>query len=608
MRWPRIAATLLLTLLAALAGCTDRRITEETDDAAKPIRGGTLRLVGSSDVDHLSTTSGYLTGSLWLFRGFTRQLVSNPPSDDFDKSITLEADAAIEVPSVENGGISADALTYTFHLKPKLRWNSTPVRRVVAGDFVRAFKLFCNPVNPVGAPPYYTSTIEGLDEYCSAMLKVPGTVEGIRRFVENNEIPGVRAVDDGTLEIRLRAPAADFIYLVAMPFASAVPVEYLDYLPDSPEFRQHTLSNGPYAITRYLQNREIVLERNPAWDAASDPIRPAWVDRIQIKLGIDPALIQLQIEAGTADLGFDSSMLTVDQSSLQAIGDPRVSSFPPGEHYSGMRYLAVNQVGPNNGGALSQLKVRQALALAVDKSALVQVSGGPDVASPLNQAVMNGVSGWRPGADQYSTPDDRGDPVAARRLLTEAGFPDGIPLRFAYPVEASYAIQAQATQASLTRAGFEVTLFPFAVSDFFGRLLPNPQNAKRGEWDIALGGWLPDWVGGNNGRSVLSPLFDGRQLGNLSQNYGKYDNPITNAAIDRALSAATQEQAEAGWADATRQVTADVGIVPMLQVKSTYMRSSRLRHCVWSIMGMQCDLASVWLADAVDESSNKGDR
>ena len=599
---------LLLATLATCAGCSRQHAAAVADANAPPVRGGTLRLVGSSDVDHLATTSGYLTGSLWVFRGFTRQLVSNPPSDDFNRSITLAADAAIAVPSVANGGISADGRTYTFHLKPQLRWNSTPVRPVVAGDFVRAFKLFCNPVNPVGAPPYYTTTIDGLDAYCSAMLKVPGTVVDIRHFVETHEIPGVRAVDERTLQIRLRAPAADFIYLIAMPFASAVPVEYLDYLPDSPEFRQHTLSDGPYAITRYLQNREILLERNPVWDAGSDPIRPAWVDRIHIRLGIDPALIQLQIEAGTADLGFDSTMLTVDQASLQAIGDPRVNALPPGEHYSGMRYLAVNQVSPNNGGALAKLKVRQALALAVDKSALVQVSGGPAVASALNQAVMNGVSGWRPGADQYATPGDRGDPVAARSLLEQAGYAEGLPLRFAYPVTGTFINQAQAVQASLARAGFQVTLYPFSSSDFFGRLLPNPQNAKRGEWDIALGSWLPDWVGGNNGRSVIGPLFDGRQLGNLSQNYGKYDNPVTNAAIDRALTAATPEQAEAAWADASRQVLADVAIVPLLQVKSALMRSSRLRNCLWSVMGTQCDLTSVWLADADGKSSAGVDR
>ena len=85
----------------------------------------------------------------------------------------------------------------------------------------------------------------------------------------------------------LVAPTPDFLNLLAMPFASAVPDEYLDYLPDSPEFRQHTLSDGPYAISRYVQNRTIELERNPAWDPASDPIRPAYVDRISFTFGID---------------------------------------------------------------------------------------------------------------------------------------------------------------------------------------------------------------------------------------------------------------------------------------------------------------------------------
>ena len=51
--------------------------------------------------------------------------------------------------------------------------------------------------------------------------------------------------DDFTVVFRLRTRASDFLNLVAMPFASPVPVEYLDTLPDSSEFRQRTISNGP---------------------------------------------------------------------------------------------------------------------------------------------------------------------------------------------------------------------------------------------------------------------------------------------------------------------------------------------------------------------------
>jgi peptide/nickel transport system substrate-binding protein len=477
---------------------------------------------------------------------------------------------------------------------------------VTAHDFVRAFKYFCNPVSPVGAPGYYTSTIVGLTQYCAEFMHVPGNTTDMRRFMTTHEIEGVRAVDASTLVFTLRAPATDFLNLLAMPFASAVPEEYLDYLPDSPEFRRHTLSNGPYAITRYVQNRQIELARNPAWDPRTDPHRPAYVDRISIRLGVDDELAQLQIEAGTADLTMDLSMLTANLASLRAIGDPRVTLMPYGDRYDSMHYLAINRVGPNNGGALRDIKVRQAIALAVNKRAVAQVAGGPGVSRPLHQAVTSSVSGFRPGADHFTTTNDQGDPATARRLLAEAGFPDGIKLRFAYATNGTFPIESQSVQASLKRAGIDVQLFPFAAGDLWGRLLANTQNARRGEWDVALSGWVPDWFGSNNGRSVIVPLFDGRQLGTITQNVGQYDSPFVNAAIDRANAAPELDQAEAAWFDATTRIMQDLAIVPLIEKKTSWMRSSRVRNCTWTIMGSQCDLTTVWLADAA--AARSGDQ
>jgi peptide/nickel transport system substrate-binding protein len=128
------------------------------DQAGPAVRGGTLKVVGGSDVDHLWPTSAYITGSMWLADTFARQLVMYPPDTDYASKTSVVADLARELPTRSNGGISADGLVYTFHLRDGVRWNASPPRAVTAYDFVRAFKLFCNPVSPVGAPRYYTST------------------------------------------------------------------------------------------------------------------------------------------------------------------------------------------------------------------------------------------------------------------------------------------------------------------------------------------------------------------------------------------------------------------------------------------------------------------
>ena len=81
-------------------------------------------------------------------------------------------------------------------------------------------------------------------------------------------------------------PAPDFLNILALPFSSARPIEYMKYVPDSAEFRQHTISNGPYKIVKYTPTKEFRLERNPAWDPKTDTLRKAYVDRITVTEGL----------------------------------------------------------------------------------------------------------------------------------------------------------------------------------------------------------------------------------------------------------------------------------------------------------------------------------
>src|SRR5262245_42780419 len=273
MHFPKnsLAASVLLMSLTVVLGCGGARGANGADDAAPPVRGGILKIVGGSDVDSLSTTSAYTVGSLGFLRTFTRQLISYASSSDWQTAIQVAPDLAETLPSEENGGITDNGLRYTFHLRRGVFWDTDPPREVNAHDVVRGMKLLCNPVSPTGAPGYYDTTILGMRDYCDGFAKVPSTVADIKNFVETHDIQGVRATDDFTVVFRLPQPAPDFLNLLAMLFPSPAPTEYLQYLPDSPEFRQHTISNGPYRIAKYVPNHEYRLERNPAWNPATDP-------------------------------------------------------------------------------------------------------------------------------------------------------------------------------------------------------------------------------------------------------------------------------------------------------------------------------------------------
>ena len=130
-------------------------------------------------------------------------------------------------------------------------------------------------------------------------------------------------------------------------------------------------------------------------DPKTDPVRPAYVDRISVVLGIDHQLVQLQLEAGTADLSFVEQVPVSELASLLKIGDTNLTLAPPGKDFGAIHYLTVNTVDPNYNAALQKLAVRQALAYAVDKAAIVQDWAARASPDPHDRPVPRSTSGLR---------------------------------------------------------------------------------------------------------------------------------------------------------------------------------------------------------------------
>jgi peptide/nickel transport system substrate-binding protein len=158
-------------------------------------------------------------------------------------------------------------------------------------------------------------------------------------------------------------------------------------------------------------------------------------------------------------------------------------------------------------------------------------------------------------------------------------------------------------QASLGRAGIAVTLEPVMNGEYYGRLMPDILNARRGEWDLAMAGWYPDWFGETNGRSVFSALFDGRAIGANSANYGGFQSAAVDSAMDRASEAPTTELAREAWSKVARLLSDEVADVPLIELKTPFSRSRRVRNCTWLPSGINCDLNNVWLSDAAPRSA-----
>ncbi|WP_309237149.1 ABC transporter substrate-binding protein [Actinomadura sp. BRA 177] len=557
----------LTGLVVGLAGCAGGG-----DDAAagQGRDGGTLRIVGSSDVEHLDPTSVASVGAYGLARTFARTLFGTRASNDFQETVPVRPDVAERLPTRENGDISKDRRTYTVRLRDGIRWNTKPPRPVTAQDFVRGFERLCNPASPSAGKGYFTSTLKGMDEFCDGYGDVDGKdPAAMAAYQRDHDFAGVQAKDDRTLVFKLERPASDFLNLLTLPYTAAAPKEYDAYVPDGPELRQHTISDGPYQITEYRPGLSYVLTHNPAWQAGSDPLRERHVAKIRITLGQDsPEAVQQQIEQGTADLAWDQPVPTSAIPRLR--DDPR---FAIRETPNNSPYLVFNTRSPNNGGALGKREVRQALEYAIDRSALIKIVGGPSVARPLHTVIPPGNSGYS-AVNHYPTPGESGDPAKCRELLGKTGHPK-LTLKFPYRTNSVHKLIAQSIAENLDACGVGTELIADSGGSFYAGTLGTPARGAAGDWDIAAPGWVPDWYG-NNGRSIIQPLFDGRTYGQNSTNYGGYNNPEVNALIDAALTAPDAEHAAGYWQQADQKIMEDAAIVPLLDRAQTLFHSSRV--------------------------------
>jgi peptide/nickel transport system substrate-binding protein len=567
---------------AACGGSSGGSSTPGTDTSGAK-KGGTLKLLGAGDIDHMDPASAYYQTSYTLLRAVTRQLLSYPVSTDEKASVTPVPDLATAQPEITNGG-----KTYKFTIRQGAQWDTTPARQITGADAERGFKRLCNPVQPSGGIGYYVGVIVGMKEFCDPFAKVAPNAKAIGAYVEGHKISGITSTAD-TITINLVQPAGDFVNIIAMPFDSPMPVEMNAYVPDDPSFRTHFISDGPYKITKYVAEKNIELVRNPAWKADTDPLRKAWVDSISITQGSDEGPIQQQQQAGTIDMAWDTYVPTAGVPSLQAAKDPQLNLVGGGR----IDYMVFNTLSPNNNKALSKPEVRKAIEYAVNKKAVIQVLGGPALFTCTDQVLSPPITGYKKIDPYPTTPDCAGSPQKAKDALKAAGFPNGITLTYLFRNKGKAPAIAATMQAELKKSGITLKLKQVNPADFYTQHLSHLPAIKSGDWDVAVPGWSPDWAG-NAARSFFVPLLDGRLFAEGTTNYGGYNNPAVNALADQALAAPTAEKAAELWAQVDQKTMDDAPWVPIDYGKSPRYHSKTIGGCTIFIFTDNCDMTNVW--------------
>jgi peptide/nickel transport system substrate-binding protein len=554
-----------------------------------PQKGGTLNMLGVGDVDYMDYNISYYTIGYLGQRMWVRGLYAYPA---IPGKTTLPApDLATAAPVVSNGG-----KTYTVTIRSGAQWDTTPVSPVTAADAVIGLKRACNPAQPFGGLPDFIALIKGYAAFCAGFAKVKPTVSAMKAYVNGTNISGVTASGQ-TITYNLTQPASYFADELTLPPFNPAPAQSLNYIPASATAAQNTFADGPYKVQSYVPTKKIVYVRNPAWNASSDPIRKAYVDTINVtetgNQTTNQQILQTNSSAGGEE--WDSFPPVAAVPGLVAQMQHGSKNFNLGPTYSSNPYVVFNIDSPNNSGALGKAAVRQAISYAIDRAHLIQDFNGAVLSPPLTHILPAGINGAQGVPSNY-------DPypynvAKAQSLLKQAGYPNGLTLKFLYRPSSTLSVKAfQTLQADLGKVGIKLTGLGVPDADFYVKYLEVPSVAKRGVWDVSLAGWGPDWYG-DAATSFFKPLFYGSTAFPPSgSNFGFYNNPTVNSLINNAAAQASASTAASMWAQADQDVMKDAAIYPITQPLQPLYHASYVHNAVYVPAIQQFDPTNVWLS------------
>jgi peptide/nickel transport system substrate-binding protein len=381
--------------------------------------------------------------------------------------------AASEIPSLQNGGISADAKTWTFHLRPHLVWSDGQPYDARDVDF--SWRLWLNP--RFGAVSTY-----GFNLINSA--DVSGDHLSITFHLKQAFAPFLSVWVDGPV-----AP------LPVHHFSTMVP----EQIQKSPDNLNPQVVSGPFMMAERVPGDHYTLVRNPRYYRAGEGL--PYLDKVVFRIANSDAILK-DLQAGSID-----SAWFLDPEKWQAYQRLKNYILTPTPTSAGFEALYFNF---HNIVLASHLEVRQAMAMAIDQQALIQ-QARHGFATPL---CTDHPSALHPGYDPNVSFGSYGCPVVfdlalANQLLEDHGWvkgADGVRTKGGQRLEFEYSTTAgipwrSADEAILQRdflaIGIKLDIQNYPGDTFFGSFLPGgkaspPTGAVTGRFDIAE--WENDYL------------------------------------------------------------------------------------------------------------------
>jgi len=311
------------------------------------------------------------------------------------------------------------------------------------------------------------------------------------------------------------------------------------------------VGTGPYAFGAYKRGESVTMVRNPrhwgtppAWEKVAIRFIPADPARVAALLAGDVDLIEGVPPSDMPRLKLDAKLRVVQRSSWRTL----FLHLNHGAADDAVVFTDKSGSRPLGRNPIKDARVRQALSLGLNRHALVQTAL-EGYASPAAQIVAPGISGYDPALKPEAY-----DVAAAKRLLAEAGWPQGFGLVLAVPNN-RYVNDDQVGQTIgqlWSRIGVAVKLQAMPMATYVPKM-------KAGEFGAALLGW--GTLGADFGlRTLLGTPDPARGWG--TWNWGRYSNPRLDALIQAALGATVPAKRDAQARLAMALAMSDHAVLP----------------------------------------------
>ncbi|MEU2897615.1 ABC transporter substrate-binding protein [Streptomyces sp. NPDC001273] len=526
---------------------------------AKP--GGTITVYQESGITHMDPGQIYVSDagqlSNLLFRGLTNF------QEDGKGNVAVVGDLATDA-----GKASNDNKTWTFTLKDGVKDENG--KEITSADVRHTVeRLYAEFI--FDGPTFLQTWLSGAD-YRKALpdggygsKHLPATV--------------LDTPDDKTIVFHFDTPRPDLPMTLAMPGYSIVPEE-----TDTKEkYDKKPVALGPYKIGEIKAGKSLKLVKNENWDPKTDAVRHQYVDAFNFQFGVTEST---QTKRLIADQGVSKNAIQftggVDSTQIQnVISDPAVNKRTIKGYQPYVMQLTFNLDRVKNKA------VRDAITYGVNSKSLIAGEGGAyggDVAPNLFAPTLPGYDAKYDPYGRLKTPS--GNIEKAKELLKDVPAAEK-KLVFAYPNSEAGQKRKVAIEDALGKIGIDVVSKEVDSASFYEQI-----GKINNAYDMYITGWGQDWP---SAATVVTPIYDGDQVGDGKSNYSHIKDPKVQELIDKALTEQPEEAAKT-WKAAHEYILEEVNpAAPLWYTKQFQLYGSNIGGARYSTESSYMDITRLFL-------------